>query len=99
MDSFRRLSTLIAIDGQDVLLKLLLENSVSGIGGVATVVVTVANGFDGDEIVLKLFFQKESSNFVIGLYDSYYVEIMIKFMVIVLFLLCSIVKGITMVEQ
>ena len=99
MDSFRRLSTLIAINGQDVLLKLLLENSVSSIGGVATVVVTVANGFDGDEIVLMLFFQKESSNFVIDLYDSYYVEIMIKFMVIVLFLLCSIVKGITMVEQ
>ena len=90
---------MIAINGQDVLLKLLLENSVSSIGGVATVVVTVANGFDGDEIVLMLFFQKESSNFVIGLYDSYYVEIMIKFMVIVLFLLCSIVKGITMVEQ
>ena len=51
----------VAIDGQDVLLKLLLENSVAVGGGVATAVVAATGGVYGNEIALTLFFQKRSS--------------------------------------
>ena len=58
MDLFCRVSTSVAIDGRDILLKLLLKNSVAVVGDVATMVVAAAGGVDGNEMALTLFFQK-----------------------------------------
>ena len=51
----------VAIDGRDALLKLLLENSVALVGGIATTVVAAAGDIDSNEMALTPFFQKWSS--------------------------------------
>ena len=54
----------VAIDGRDILLKLLLENSIVVVGGVAAAVVAATGGVDGDETVLTMSFQTRVFQFL-----------------------------------
>ena len=55
MDLFRRPSTSVETDGQDMLLQLVLKNSVAVVGGITSAVVAAIGGVDGWEMALALF--------------------------------------------